>query len=199
MADIKINTPIGTAVFPALRTPDTKFDALGIYKADLRLSAEDAKPLMNNLTSIFKRHTGRAPVAADNTMWMKEVDKETGEETGNIILKMRVKNRKRKNGEIWDRRPVLFDSELVPLDANPWGDTKMRVSASVYAWDTGAKKGVSLQPVAIQILDLVEGDGLNASSFGFTAEEDGYKSTDSSENNDFDDLTETPNEDFGDF
>lgn len=199
MADININTPTGVAVFPALKTPDTKFDELGQYKADLRLSAEAAKPLMVKLAEIFKRHTGKAPVATDNSMWSKEIDKETGEETGNIVFKIRVKNRRRRDGEIWNRRPVLFDASLKPVDVNPWGGTEMRVSMSVYCWDTGAKKGVSLQPQAVQIIKLVTGGGSNGAGFGFDAEE-GFIAADQPAGFDTDDQIEAPaDEDFGDF
>lgn len=169
MADIKVNTPTGTAVFPALKNPDTKFDELGQYKADLRLSMEEAKPLMMQLNDIHKRHTGKAANANENTMWYKETDKETGEETGAVVFKIRVKNRMRRDGQKWDRRPALFDASLKPIDVNPWGGTEMRVSMSVYCWDAGGKKGVSLQPQAIQIINLVEGSAASGAGFGFEA------------------------------
>ena len=168
MADIKMNTPKGTAVFPSLQRPDTKFDELGMYKADLSVPLSEAKGLMDNLGEIFKRHTGKAPNQSDNTMWYKQTDKDTGEETGNVVFKIRVKNRMTKSGQLWDRKPVLFDAALKPIQVNPWGGTEMIVSMSVYAWNAGGKMGVSLQPQAIQIINLVEG---GTSSHGFEATE----------------------------
>ncbi len=168
MADIKMNTPKGTAVFPSLARPDTKFDELGMYKADLSVPLQEAKDLMGKLTEVFKRHTGKAPNANENTMWYKQTDKDTGEETGNVVFKIRVKNRMTKSGQLWDRKPVLFDAALKPIQVNPWGGTEMIVSMSVYAWNAGGKMGVSLQPQAIQIINLVEG---GTSSHGFEATE----------------------------
>ena len=88
MADIKLNTPKGTAVFPSLQRPDTKFDELGMYKADLSVPLSEAKGLMDNLGEIFKRHTGKAPNQSENTMWYKQTDKDTGEPIigANVII-----------------------------------------------------------------------------------------------------------------
>lgn len=172
MADKRLSTPLGVAVYPRLKTPDTKFDELGIYKADVAVPLADAEGLMEELQAIHKAHTGKPAKKSENTMWIMEVD-EAGEETGRVIFKLRVKNRMTKKGELWDRRPVQFDAALKPIDVNPWGGSKMVVSFEVYEWTSGNKKGVSLQPVGVQIIDLVTGSGPDASSMGFAAQE-GY-------------------------
>lgn len=174
MADKRLSTPVGTAVYPRLKTPDTKFDELGQYKADVSVPADIAAPLVEKLMAIWKNHVGKAAKKADNPMFANEVD-EAGEETGNVIFKLRVKNRMNKKGELWDRRPKLFDAALKPTDVNPWGGTKYAVSFDTHEWDYGDKKGVSLQPVGVQIIELVtgEGNGADASSMGFAAQE-GY-------------------------
>ncbi len=173
MADIRLSTPVGFAVYPRLKTPDTKFDELGIYKADVAVPLADAEPLMQKLNAIFKAHTGKPPKKSENTMFYLETDS-GGEETGNVVFKLRVKNRiTKKSGELWDRRPKLFDAALKPIDVNPWGGSKMVVSFDVYEWDAGGKVGVSLQPAGVQIIELVTGGGPTASSMGFAAQE-GY-------------------------
>jgi hypothetical protein len=50
----------------------------------------------------------------------------------------------------------------------------MRVSLERYDWEHSGSKGVSLQPLAVKILDLVEGSGRSAGDYGFDEEEDGY-------------------------
>lgn len=180
MADKRLSTPVGTAVYPRLKTPDTKFDELGTYKADVAVPLVDAEPLMAELAADFKKFVGKAPKKADNTMWLMEVDEE-GEETGNVVFKLRVKNRlNKKTGELWDRRPKMFDAALKPIDVNPWGGSKMVVSFDVYMWEFGGKTGVSLQPAGVQIIELVtgEGGGGSASSFGFGAASGGYVAPD---------------------
>jgi len=163
----------GKAVYPRLAKPDTKFDELGRYKADVAMSKFEAKQIMEILSEHFKAHTGKAPNKADNTMWYFETN-EDGDETGNVVFKCRVKNKLRKrDGQLWDRKPKLFDAALKPVDVNPFGGSTYVVSAEVYAWEAGAKKGISLQPLGVQIIELVSGSGPSASSMGFKAQE-GY-------------------------
>lgn len=174
---ITVVSPAGVAVFPALSRPDCKFDDLGMYKADLRIPIEEAKKFMSELSGHFKGHMGKAPSKKENTMWKVEED-DDGNETGNVIFKFRVKNKAKKDGTIWDRRPRLFDAKNKPITdgTNPWGGTIMSVAAEVYGWDAAGKKGVSLQPLAVQITELVSGNsGGNGSNFGF-GETEGYTS-----------------------
>ena len=176
MADLRLESPVGIAVYPALSRPDTKFDELGIWKADLAVPLAEAEALMAQLSDIHKKHTGKAAKKSENTMWYLETD-DQGEETGNVVFKIRVKNRLNKKGEVWNRRPKLFDAALKPIDVNPWGGTEMVVSFDVYEWDAGGKKGVSLQPVGVPILNLKTGSGASGASMGFKAR-DGYTAPD---------------------
>ena len=172
MADKVFSTPPGIAVYPRLRTPDMKFDELGIYKADVAVPKAEASGLIKELQAIHKDHTGKPAKVSENTMFMDEVDDE-GNETGNVIFKLRIKNRLNKKGEVWDRKPKQFDAQLRPIDVNPWGGSKMVVSFTVYTWNAGDKKGVSLQPQGVQILELVTGTGASPEGMGFKAQE-GY-------------------------
>ena len=104
MADKRLSTPVGIAVYPRLKTPDTKFDELGAYKADISIPAAEAAPLVEQLMDIWKSHVGKAAKKSDNPMFSLETD-DSGEETGNVIFKMRAKNKMNKKGELWDRRP----------------------------------------------------------------------------------------------
>jgi len=169
-----MSTPRGIAVYPRLWKSDTKFDENGIYKADLRVPKEDAEPLMEELSELFKKHTGKAPKKSENSMWFFEED-EYGEETGNVIFKMRVKNKYNKKGEFWDRKPKQFDASKKPVNLKIGGGTLMIVSFQPYEWENSSgNKGVSLQPQAVQVLDLVEAQtGPTADTFGFGAQ-DGY-------------------------
>jgi hypothetical protein len=182
MADkITLTTPKGIAVFPALIRPDTKFDELGQYKCDLRVPVQEAQGFIKKIEDVYRNHIGKAhpknPESGNkNALYAVERD-DDGNATGNVILKIRVKNKLRKDGEVWDRRPRLFDAKLNPLTGikSIWGGTEMKVSCEVYCWSNGATKGVSLQPLGVQILKLVEGTGggADASSMGFEAE-DGF-------------------------
>ena len=193
-------TPAGVAVYPHLNRPDVKFHDLGIYKADVAVEVEDAKELMNKLMAYYKQTAGQAANKFDNTMFTLQTD-EDGEPTGKVVFKLRVKNRMTKKGDLWDRKPKMFDASLTPLtDVNPYGGTVMKVNFEAYAWSTNGKSGVSLQPVAVQIIELQEGDkqgGANAAGFGFEATE-GFKAEGTQ---DFvkDDTVADDSDDDGDF
>ena len=167
-----------TAVYPRIGpTPDTKFDELGMYKADGSMPKDKAAPIMARLQEVHKQHVGKPAKASENTMWYMETD-EAGEETGNVVFKIRVKNKlRKKDGKLWDRRPKLFDAALKPIDVNPWGGSVYISDTEIYCWDAGGKKGVSLQPMAVQILKLVEGDGA-PSAF---KKQDGYVAPEAAE------------------
>lgn len=156
-------TPKGFAVFPSLDRKDMKFAAgdelRGQYKADVAISAEDAKPLIKQLQDIYKDWTGKAAKASGNTMFEPEVDRESGEETGRIIFKCRVKDKELKNGDIWDRKPKVFDGSgnLVKEVPAIGGGSIIKVQVEVYQWQTpDGKKGVSLQPKSVQLISLQE-------------------------------------------
>lgn len=165
--------PKGPAVYPALNRPDTKFDELGAYKADVAVSADEAKDIIAALQKVAKAHMGKALPKASNSCWYVETDDE-GEETGRIVFKCRVKNRTRKDGKLWDRRPMVIDAKKneMPTDVNVWGGSVIRVQVEIYEWNAGGKKGISLQPVVVQVIKLVSGSGPDLSAFG---EEDGYE------------------------
>lgn len=171
-----ITFPKGIAVYPALDRPDTKFDELGAYKADFKLPMAEAEPYVEKLMSIWKGHVGKAAKKNDNPMFYFETD-DDGEETGNVVFKVRVKNKiSQKTGKLWDRRPMVIDAKKgdFPVDVPVWGGSTIRVQVEVYEWTAGGtKKGVSLQPLMVQIIDLVTGGGRgDTSAFD---EEDGYE------------------------
>ena len=99
-----------------------------------------------------------------------------GEDTGNVIFKIRVKNKMGRNGKLWDRKPCLIDAQKgdFPTDVAVWGGTEYRVQFEVYEWIAGGKKGVSLQPVMIQIINLVTGGSGGSGDTSAFDEEDGY-------------------------
>lgn len=192
------NEPIsigpGKAVYPRLAQPDTKFDELGQYKADVSVPMADAEEIMEILSETFKAHTGKPPKKADNTMWYFETN-EDGDVTGNVVFKCRVKNKVRKrDGQLWDRKPKLFDASLKAVDVNPFGGSTYVVSADIYCWEAGVKKGVSLQPIGVQVLELVTGSGPSASSMGFKAQE-GYTADPAPADGDEGDADNSPSDD----
>lgn len=167
-----ITFPKGVAVYPALYKPDTRFDELGQYKADFKVPMAEAKPFMEKLQKIIKEHVGKAYPAKKNPFWEYELDKETGEETGFVVFKVRAKNKiSKKTGKVWDRKPPLINAKKqdLPDDCNPWGGSVIRVQGEVYLYDQ-PKKGGRLDIVLVQVIELVTG-GSKADASAFDEEE----------------------------
>ncbi|KQR67889.1 ssDNA-binding protein [Rhizobium sp. Leaf341] len=203
MANPVLTSTKGVAVYPALNRPDTKFDELGQYKADIKLSQEAAAPLVAAIQKVAKEHMGKVMPKAKNSCF-ESVLNDDGEETGEVLFKIRVKNKLRKSdGKLWDRRPLIIDAKKndLPVAVAIWGGTTMRVQFEVYPWNTGAKKGISLQPVMVQVIDLVTGGGRgDANAFdeedGYEAEEESSVSKNAFDNEDTDSTPATDDDEY---
>jgi hypothetical protein len=199
MAKLKLQrmtTPAGTAVWPWLNTPDTKFKPEGEYRVGVSLprSAPGVAEFMSTLEAAFD--AAQTPVGNNQLLdvkgkikradvpWKDELD-EKDQPTGNVVLnlKMRAKIQKKEGGVVvkeWDQRPDLFDAKLAPLDAQKvrvGGGSTVRVNFEVMPFYTklvGA--GISLRMRAVQILNLVEFQRGTGASYGF-GEEDGFAAT----------------------
>ena len=49
MTNTNVTTPKGVLVYPHLNKADTKFDTHGVWRANLRLTAEDAQSLKQSI------------------------------------------------------------------------------------------------------------------------------------------------------
>ena len=169
MAQKTITTPVGIARYPSLNRADTKFDDIGVYKVNLELSAEDAKPFLDDVEAILaefvadkKRELKKDKLKMHTAPWE--------ENDGVVQLKLKVKAiGKTKAGEEYSRQPKIFGADGKPLEANIGGGSKIKVAVVPYAWYTASLgAGITLQPKAVQVLDLVTwGDGGSAVSYGF--------------------------------
>lgn len=217
MADKKpkrptFSTPVGIARFPHLNKPDTRFNAEGDYKADLRILADDAKELIARLEKIRDEFfdaqdakTRKAYKKAD--VFTVELDDE-GNETGFVIIKTKLNaNGKNKTtGEVWKNEPKLFDADGNPLPPSVqiWSGSKLIVAGTVNTYAMVKEKtiGVTLKCRGVQVIELVSGGERNAESFGFK-KQSGYKAPAAEAGIGNDDSSDTPpaggdddNEDF---
>lgn len=196
---IKLTSPKATFRYPKLNEPDYGSDEYpiegGAYSVQLVLSAEEAKPLIDQLQPHYEKalEDGQIkfdglPVAQrkkhgslkEQNFYTEEFDKETEEPTGNVIFKFKMKasGKDKKTGKPWSRKPAIFDAKGKPMIGVPsiWGGTTGKVSFEVspYFVQGQAMAGISLALNAVQIIDLRSGGGGNAESYGF-GEEEGYE------------------------
>tara|TARA_B100000929_G_scaffold118654_1_gene94038 strand:- start:1321 stop:1944 length:624 start_codon:yes stop_codon:yes gene_type:complete len=179
--NVKIITPSGIAQYPWLTTADTKFSETGEFKTNLILSKKDAlsvsqiidKAYSDSITFAKEKAKGKKIKEADKP-YFDEVT-EDGKPTGNVIFKFKCKAKvTTKNGDTFDNKPAIFDSEGKPMkNVNVWGGSQIKVSAELIPYYTqmvGA--GISMRLRAAQVIELVEG-GSNSEGYGFKKEQ-GY-------------------------
>lgn len=178
---IKIVSPRGTAIYPWLNHPDTKFSADGDFKVTLKVSADEAFPLIKKLDDIINDYH-KEKSQADSKLaqysvsppYENEVD-DQGNLTGFYLFKFKQKAKiHTKDGRVIDMKVALVDASRTPTTVNVGGGSEIKVAATVfpYAMSTTKKIGLSLRPSAVQILSLTSGKSNVASMFD---EEDGFK------------------------
>lgn len=184
----------GRAQWPKLTTPDTHFDAAGVYSTKLILTDEDRAELAAILEEAQEQAVQMAiDEAAKKGRKLKPesvkrvdlplqevVDRETGEGTGEWTVGTKCKaSGTTKDGRSWARKVPLFDSKGNPLK-NPdkveiWSGSMLNARVLVKPFfSAGLGAGVSLPLLGVQILQLA-GGARTAADLGFGAEEGGYE------------------------
>lgn len=143
-------SPSGIAIYPHLTEPDTAFNK-NEFNVKLSVPLEEAKPFMKELADIYKAHVGSAYPKSQKSVFYLEEDRETGEETGNVVFNFKVKNR-----EDFDRRPKLFFKDPDQQTDRVGGGSRMKVRFQVYKWEYSGNSGITLQPTHVLVEDVKE-------------------------------------------
>lgn len=164
-------TAKGEAYYPYISAPDTKFDESGHYKVNLCLSQEDAAPVLEiikniiaeNKASLEQAGQGKKLKKAAPLPFEQELDEDTNEPTGNIIIKFKSKAA---------YKPAVFDADAQMMNKhNIYGGSKIKVSSKCDFYNSPSiGYGVALRLRAVQVLEYVEGSS-NGNKFGFDQEE----------------------------
>ncbi|KWS03729.1 T7-like phage ssDNA-binding protein [Lysobacter capsici AZ78] len=209
-------SPKGTAIWPRLNQPDTKFDADGVYSAKLAFDGFDeaANKLIAELTAVreaeFRKYLSENPkfkkVAKLVDFFSAELDDE-GEETGRTLMnfKMKAKVTAKKTGKVYVMKPVIVNAKKAILKNPPniGGGSQLKVSFEVMPYFNAKDKefGLSLRLVGVQIIDLVEFGGGAAAANDFDDEEgyDADGAEDSSEDSEDESESGDAEESSGDY
>ena len=179
----KIITPKGVFVYPWVNKPDTKWKQEGEYRVTLKLEKEAARDLVKKLKPLYEDAIAKAKanpkkknkkVKVQDAPWSMETD-DDGNETGFVLFKFKRRaSGVKKDGTPWAIKPDLFDAKGNPLPASAqvFGGTIGKVSFTAEAYDTAIGAGISLRLEGAQVIKLVEGQGRNASAYGFGDESD---------------------------
>lgn len=178
-------SPKGTASYPHLTHPDTKFNPDGEYKVSLIVAGDDASKVVNFLTE--KHKAAVAQVKKENARKrVKEGDLPIIENAdGTVTFKFKMKAKVTpKKGDPFEQKPALFDAKGKPLtgETKIGGGSVIKVCYEVVPYYTAiAGAGISLRLKAVQVLELKEySGGGDAESYGF-GEEEGFEAGEAGE------------------
>ncbi len=172
-----LTTPIGTAYYPRIDTPDTKFNPDGVYSCKLHLTEGEFNTFKLEVDSIVKkayeemcREKNKPSLRVADTSPVRVKD-------GNFEVYAKQVARKDTRKGLLEFRVTVFDAKGQRLeDIPPIGSgSRLKLAVEVYPYYTDLNGfGYSLRLKAVQIVELVEYSGGSTSeSFGF-GEEDGF-------------------------
>ena len=174
-----ISTPIGTAMYPKLTEPDTKFNSDGVYSCKLILTKDDFEKFSAVIDPWFEKEYERL---------VKESGKKRLDRSQKLPLKLNDDNEYEVFAKQVAQRETskgllkfdvsLFDSTGKKINNPPniGSGSKLRLGVEPSAWFTPVMGvGYTLRLKAAQIIELKEFQGA-AGGFSFDAEEGGFVS-----------------------
>lgn len=182
-------TQVGTLLYPHITKPDTTFNPDGIFSAKIILHPSEKRTELIGIIKSAMSESVQMALRENNKLRLETIKRadaplsdetdDDGNLTGNIILNAKMKATvKPKNGDPWSQTPALFDALNNKIDnknINPWSGTKARLSFEIIPFYNALNgAGVTLRLKAVQIIELVEGGGRNASDYGFEPDENGW-------------------------
>jgi len=181
MPTIKITTPIGTAKYPYLMEPDTKFHAEGEYRVELVLDqGEAAEELFSRVTAFRDMAASEAKkLSGGKAVKIAPTFPLVRNEDGTISVKAKMKAKvTTKSGRSWEQRPVLFDAKGTPIksEVRIGSGSRLRLSLEIAAFNAPGIGGfgVSARLRGVQVIEVREPRATSATDFGFGAEETGF-------------------------
>lgn len=176
----RFTTPKGLAQYPALKTPDTKFNPEGDYKVNLVMEDDEkTNSLVSKLEAVledFYENDDNVKQAISKGRKVVTQDIYEKDEEGCIVMKFKQKAViTKKDGSKIPVKIRQFDSKGKPIDVNIGRDSVIKVSftANPYYMPSTRTCGLSLRLLAVQVISLNEFGDSSASSYGFE-EEEGY-------------------------
>ncbi|PXA91202.1 hypothetical protein DMC25_06520 [Caulobacter sp. D4A] len=196
--DEKIRTPKGVAIYPHLNKADTKYNADGRFHTKLALDADDpeVQAFITKLEAIRDAEFDRkyaelveqkkmavAKQMVKGPVCKPEIDNETGDETGRLLITVAMKHRvvSRKDGKTYFLVPKYFNSKREQLKNPPIIGGGSVLKCFVVPWaslkEDTKSVNVTLRLDAVQILKLSSFGERSGADYGFD-EEDGDDITD---------------------
>lgn len=168
-------TPVCELYYPALNTPDTRFNADGVYKVDCYINnTPEIEDFLGKLEKLLDDAV--AEIKSQGTRVLGKMPLYDELEDGRLCFKFKQKAVLRPKGkEPITMHPIpVFDMLNRPLDAKVGSGSigKVCFEPSPYYMATTKMVGLTFRLVAVQVKELkAYQDRNNGASFGFEAEE----------------------------
>lgn len=186
-------SPKGTAVWPRIDTPDTKFDEDGVFSCKLHVSEGDFKAFEAQINKQVEAEY-KAECASQGKDKLRRASscplRITDDGEYEIFAKQKAKVHTKSKGTL-EFSIAAYDSQGKKIETPKIGSgSTLKMAVEVNTWFVPSQGfGYTLRLRAVQVIDLVEyggGDG----GFGFGAEADGYVG----EGESFNDVVTSDNE-----
>jgi hypothetical protein len=172
-------TPKGVGQYVWLNKPDN-YEGKESYKVNLRMTPEEAEPLIEKLTphweaakeagvKAFKANPKNKGKPVPNvTPLFSEVFDAEGNETGLVEFKFkRAASGIKKDGTPWHIKPDLFSSTGKPWDDRAiYSGSVLKIGYEAFPYATPQAIGLSLRLMAAQVVVLKSGSR-DADAYGF--------------------------------
>lgn len=183
----KLTTPAGVAQYPRVNSPDYGSGEYknehGIYRVNLSVpkAAMKAFKAAWDEANTAAKAMGKCKKMNKDPQVFEEVD-DQGAKTGNWVIKASMKNVFNKDkGEVWDRKPAIFDSKGKVSQALVGSGSEMKCAVEFFGYNRPDGYGVRINLFAVQIIKLVKYTGKTAGGYGFSEEEEGYEASEDHE------------------
>lgn len=188
-------SPKGTAVWPRIDTPDTKFDEDGVFSCKLHVSEGDFKAFEAQINKQVEADY-KAECASQGKDKLRRAAscplRITDDGDYEIYAKQKAKVHTKSKGTL-EFSIAAYDSQGKKIETPKIGSgSTLKMAVEVNTWFVPSQGfGYTLRLRAVQVIDLVEyGVGEGSVGFGFGAEEDGYVG----EGESFNDVVTSDNE-----
>lgn len=173
-----ITTPLGTAVYPRIDNPDTKFNEDGVYTCKLHVSEDDFNNFKLKFDEMFERaYNKECQEKGKQLRKAPSLPVRITDEGDYEIYAKQVAKRNTSKG-LLEFSIAVYDSQGNKMATAPkvGSGSKLRMSVEPSFWFVSSQGfGCTLRLRAVQVIDLVEyGGGGNSESFGFDDVEGGF-------------------------
>jgi hypothetical protein len=161
-------TPKFTAGFCAISKPyENEFILKG------RFEGEAKDQMLAALSKAVKDDPRDADITPSGVKW----EEEDGEKTGALLVTFKCKagGVRKKDGSAWSRTLNIVDSKNKPVNEEVSKGSTLRLKFTTYGTEFGGKSFLRLQPHSIQVIDLVQYTGGDASD-AFDEVDGGFES-----------------------